>query len=95
MQLSQIQQKATPILAQFGVRKAALFGSVARGEATKDSDIDLLVQLDKTLSLFGFIDLKLQLEDALGKKVDLVQYDGIKKSLRDYILKDEKVFFQA
>ena len=77
------------------MRKAALFGSVARGEATKDSDIDLLVQLDKTLSLFGFIDLKLQLEDALGKKVDLVQYDGIKKSLRDYILKDEKVFFQA
>lgn len=95
MDFLQIQAQATPILAKFSVNKAALFGSTARGEANADSDVDLLVRFGETISLFDLIDLKLQLEDAFGKKVDLVQYDKIKPSLRSFILKDEKVFFQS
>lgn len=75
------------------MKKAALFGSVVRGEATNDSDIDMLVQAPDHMSLFGFIDIKLALEDTLGKSVDLVDYDAIKPRLKPYILHDERVFF--
>lgn len=95
MQLSTIQQIATPILLSFGVKKAALFGSTARDESTKKSDIDLLVQLGKKMSLFEFIDMKQKLQEALKTKVDVVQYDKIKPSLKSFILQDEKVFFHV
>lgn len=89
--LSQTQ----PILASYGVNKAAIFGSYARGSQTKNSDIDILVELGKKLNLFDFIGLKQDLEEKLGNKVDLVQYKTIKPSLKKYILKDEVVFYQT
>lgn len=88
-----IIQASVPILKKYGVKKAALFGSVVRGEASETSDIDMLVETPRNVSLFGFIDIKLALEDALGKKVDLIEYESIKPRLRPYILHDEKVFF--
>jgi len=72
-----------------------VFGSYARGDNKDDSDIDILVQLGKSMSLFDFVGLKLDLEDKLGTKVDLVQYKTIKPSIKDYILKDEVIFYQA
>ena len=59
------------------VKKAWLFGSFARGEETENSDVDILVELDKTtrLSLLGFIHIKNELQDILGRNVDLVE-DG-------------------
>ena len=72
-----------------------MFGSYARGDNKDDSDIDILVQLGKSMSLFDFVGLKLDLEDKLGTKVDLVQYKTIKPSIKDYILKDEVIFYQA
>ncbi len=69
-----------------------MFGSVARGEATETSDIDMLVKTPEHTSLFGFIDIKLALEEALGKSVDLVDYDAIKPRLKPYILHDEHIF---
>ena len=94
MDISDIKQKTSPILSSFGVKKAALFGSFARNQASDDSDIDLLVQLGKKMSLFEFIDLKQSLEDALDKRVDLIQYEKIKPSLKSFILNDQKVFFE-
>jgi len=95
MRLSNIQKTAIPILLSFGIRKAALFGSTARNETTKDSDIDLLVQLGKKMSLFEFIDMKLKLQEALHTKIDIVQYDKIKPSLKSFILQNEKVFLNV
>lgn len=95
MQLTTIQQATIPILLSFGVKKAALFGSTARNENTKNSDIDLLVQLGKKMSLFEFIDMKQKLQEVLKSKVDVVQYDKIKPSLKSFILRDEKVFFNV
>lgn len=95
MQLTTIQQVTMPILLSFGVKKAALFGSTARNENTKNSDIDLLVQLGKKMSLFEFIDMKQKLQEVLKSKVDVVQYDKIKPSLKSFILRDEKVFFNV
>jgi predicted nucleotidyltransferase len=77
-----------------GVIKAALFGSAVRGEMKKRSDIDILVKLKKGKSLFDFVGLKLELEEKLGRKVDLVSYGAIKPRLKDIILKDEKIIYE-
>lgn len=83
-----IKKKVLPILKTYGVTRAGLFGSAARGEATAKSDIDLLVEIKKNISLLDFVHLEHLLENALGRKVDLVEYDSIKPILKDYILKD-------
>jgi len=58
-----------------------------------DSDIDILVEIDKDISLLDFVGLKLEIEDALGKKVDLVEYKAIKPLLREWILNEQVVIF--
>lgn len=72
-----------------GVESLALFGSVARGDATQASDVDVLVELNRPMSLFGLSDLKHLLEEILGvENVDLIARDGIHPALRDVILEE-------
>ena len=87
--LDQIKATAIPILKGAGVTKSSLFGSYVRGEETEQSDIDILVDFPKTKSLFDFIGLKLELEESLQRKVDLVEYDTIKPHLKQYILSEQ------
>lgn len=94
MTIQAIKKKILPILKRQGVIKAALFGSAARGEMKKTSDVDILVKLKKGKSLFDFVELKFELEDKLEKKVDLVTYGAIKPRLKEIILKDEKVIYE-
>lgn len=88
MDIQQLQSKIIPYLRRYGVIKADLFGSIARGEATEKSDVDLLIELPKKASLFDYIGLKQDLEDALGRSVDLVEYAAIKPRLKPYIMQD-------
>ena len=71
-----------------GVRSLALFGSVVRGEARPDSDVDILVKFSKPVGLFEFIRLKHRLEEILGRSVDLVTRAALKPQLRDRILEE-------
>ena len=89
MTIEEIKQKALPVLRQYRVRRAGVFGSMARGEATETSDIDILVDPPDGIGLFDFVGIKLDLEDALGRKVDLVDYRAIKQRIRDRVLSDE------
>ena len=89
--IAQIKRKIMPILKRYGVIKAALFGSVVRGDERKDSDIDILVDIEKDIGLLEFIGLKQDLEDALGRPVDLVEYGTIKPLLKDRILSEQVV----
>jgi len=87
MNVGEIREKIVPILKKYDVTRAALFGSAARGEAGPRSDIDVLVEISNDdLSLLDFVGIKLELEEALGKKVDLVEYSTIKPLLKDKIL---------
>jgi uncharacterized protein len=78
--------EARPELGAMGVRSLDLFGSVARGEASPDSDVDLLVEFDRPIGLFHFFRVQHRLEEILGTRVDLVMRDAVKPQLRDRIL---------
>lgn len=84
--VNEIKNKVLPVLKEAGVTRSSLFGSYVRGDQKDDSDIDILVDLPKGLSLFDVVELKYKLEDVLGKKVDLVEYGYIKSQLRNSIL---------
>ena len=72
----------------FGVKSLALFGSVARGEQSPDSDVDLLVEFNRPTGLFGLIALQQYLENLLNCPVDLGTTDSLKGNIRSTILKD-------
>jgi predicted nucleotidyltransferase len=74
---------------QHGVRRVSLFGSVARGEATASSDIDLLVDMETGRTLFDLIAFKLDTEALLGREVDVVSREGLSPHLAEYILSEE------
>ncbi len=94
MRVRDIQRKIVPILETQGILKAAIFGSVARGEAKKKSDIDILVQLPEGKSLLDLVKLQFTLEDKLGQKVDLLTYGSIHPLLKDIILKEQQVIYE-
>ena len=73
---------------RLGVKSLAIFGSVSRNEATRESDVDVLVEFSVPVGLFRFIDVKEYLESILGHKVDLVTPDALKHQLRPRILKE-------
>ena len=75
-------------LREHGVKSLAVFGSVARGEASYSSDIDFLVEFDRPIGLFEFIRVKLLLEELTGKPIDLVTTDAIHPAMRDQILSE-------
>ena len=74
--------------AAFGVTSLALFGSVARDEAGPESDVDLLGEFDPPVGLFTLAGLQPYLADLLGRPVDLVMPDALKRQVRDRILKE-------
>jgi len=89
MTIEEIKEKILPILKKYDIKRAGIFGSVARGEEGSDSDIDILVEIKKRMSLLEFVRLKLEIEEAIGRKVDLGEYDTIKPIIKEQILKDE------
>lgn len=76
------------IAARHGARNLRVFGSVARGEATQESDIDFLVELEPGRSLMDHAALILELEEILGCKVDIVTERGLRPRIRDRVLRD-------
>lgn len=89
-QITEIKNKILPVLKKHDIKKAGIFGSVVRGEARDDSDVDILVEIERNdISLLDFVGIKLELEEALGRKVDLVEYSAIKPIIKNQILSEE------
>jgi len=89
--IQNIKKKIAPILRRYGVKKAAIFGSFVKGEAKEDSDVDILVKLGKDKSLLDLVGLKLDLEDVLKRKVDVLTYDSLHPLLKNRILDEQKI----
>lgn len=81
-------ESLAPDYAQFDVKTLAVFGSVARDEATIVSDMDILVEFNGPSKWDNYIGLKLFLEEAMGVPVDLVMKKVLKERLRPYIERD-------
>ena len=80
-------------LSRLGTRRLAIFGSIARNEGTKKSDIDILVDFDAKKGFFVFADLKFYLEDILHCNVDLVSTRALHPALKKRILSEAKQIF--
>ncbi len=76
------------IAAKYGARNIRVFGSVARGEADSQSDIDLLVEFERGTTLLGHAALVQELEELLGIKVDVVSERGLRDRVRERVLRD-------
>lgn len=86
--IDKIKNRSLPVLRKYGIVKAGIFGSYARGEQKKGSDIDILIEPPKGMGL-EFFGLNLELEKKLGKKVDLITYKYINPLLKKSILENE------
>ncbi len=85
-QLLELLKEHKPTLAQrFGVVELALFGSVARGEADSDSDVDILVRFDGPATSQRFFGVQFYVEDLLDRSVDLVTTKALRKELRPIV----------
>lgn len=76
------------IFRKYKVKKIGIFGSLVRGEAQENSDIDVLVQFKENADLFDFLGLALFLEEKLHHKIDIVPERALRSELKDFILKE-------
>ncbi|MFA6974582.1 MAG: nucleotidyltransferase family protein [Candidatus Paceibacterota bacterium] len=95
MSIDDIKNKIAPILKTFGVKYAAVFGSVSRGEDRSNSDIDMLVRLGKPMGMFSFMNLANSLEDSLGRKVDLITENSLNHHLKPFIIPELKTVYEG
>ncbi len=87
--------KLVEICRQNDVSRIGVFGSMARGEATEQSDIDLIVEFSKRKSLLALVALERQMSETLGRRVDLLTEAAISPYLRDTIMNDLQVLYEA
>lgn len=91
IQINDVKKLVSPVIKKYHVKRAALFGSLVRGELTESSDIDFLVEFQGRRSLLDLVGLKLELEEVLGRKVDVLTYNSLHPLLRERILSEEVV----
>jgi predicted nucleotidyltransferase len=86
--LSDKRDAILELAARYGASNVRVFGSVARGDARPDSDVDFLVDFNPDYRLWDHIGLKQDLEDLLGRKVDVAIAKNLREEFRPYILRD-------
>ncbi len=84
-QILSLLKRHRPDLNRFGVKYIAVFGSVARDDASPESDIDILVEFEHRPDFDRYMDLKFYLEDLLKRRVDLVTYNALKPRMRPIV----------
>ena len=90
-QTDQIRSILLGVLEKHKVKRASLFGSTVRAEATEKSDIDLLVEFEGKRSLLDLAGLKLELEELLQRRVDVLTFASLHPLLRERILSEQEV----
>lgn len=94
LQISDIRSAVTPIARDYGVKRLYLFGSYAKGNANENSDVDLLVEKGKPMSLLRISGMRQQVEDILHISVDLVTTAGIEKEFQECIAGTEILLYE-
>jgi uncharacterized protein len=86
--LQEKREEILAITAKHGAYNVRVFGSVARGDATEDSDVDFLVEIEPDRNLLDRIALMHDLEELLGRKVDVVKIENLYERIRDRVLEE-------
>jgi len=86
--LKEKRERILRLCAEHGARSVRVFGSVARGQADQESDVDFLVELDPGRTLLDLGGLQQELEGLLGRRVDVVTVRGLKARIRDRVLRE-------
>ena len=86
--IAKLKNKIIPVLEQHDVIHAAVFGSFARGEERENSDLDLLVELGENKTLLDLVALKLELEELLGREIDIVTNNALQSGIKEIVLKE-------
>lgn len=89
IELKELKKIISTVLKRNDVVRAGLFGSFARGEAKRKSDVDVLVKFKNRKSLFDLAGLEIELEKKIGRKVDLLTYNSISPLLKNRIFREE------
>ena len=84
--IEQYKQLIPPVLKRYFIKRAAIFGSFAKGNYTSNSDIDLLIEPGKGFTLFNMLNLEEEITDLIHRKVDLVEYSALKPSIKNEVL---------
>lgn len=88
--INEIKKRIIPILHKNKIKRAGIFGSYAIGEQKKKSDVDILIEVDdRDFSLLDLVKLKITLEKALKRKVDLIEYSTLHPMIKENALKEE------
>ena len=87
--ITDIRKKVRDVLREHGVVRASIFGSVDRGESTSDSDVDFLVEFERGRTLLDLSGLRLDLQDLLGREVDVATPRSLHQKLRSTILAEQ------
>ena len=94
MNLDKFKKQLNEICRQNGIAMLAVFGSVARGEDTPESDVDLLIKLKKPVGLIEFIRLEDKFVEVFGRKVDLAIEESLHPLIRQNVLSDLRVLYE-
>jgi predicted nucleotidyltransferase len=85
-ELEQYRKLILPVLERYFIKRAAFFGSFAKGNASPNSDMDLLIEPTKGFTIFEFLELEEEISALINRKVDLVEYSAIKSSIKEEVL---------
>nr|MDO8084112.1 nucleotidyltransferase family protein [Candidatus Sigynarchaeum springense] len=91
--IGEIKARIIPILTSYNVAKAGLFGSVVRDDFTAKSDVDILVEFNDRKSLLEIIGLQQEIEDQIGRNVDMLTFGSLHRLLKDKILAEQVLIF--
>jgi hypothetical protein len=89
--LKKLKDEIAHILKRHGVCRAAIFGPFATEQAKEHSDVDIPVEFTGTKSLLGLVTLKIQMEEALERKVDVLSYDSLSPLIREQVLREQVI----
>lgn len=94
MSIADIQKKLTPVFRAHNIKRAALFGSAARGDSRPGSDVDIVVTLGKPMGLISYSRFVEKIEQSLGRKADVVTEKGLNKFIRPYVEREMKTIYE-
>lgn len=84
--IEQYKTLILPVLNRYLIKRAAIFGSIAKGTMSTNSDLDLLIEPEHDFTIFKMLRLEEEISSVLNRKVDLVEYSALKPSIRTEVL---------